>query len=280
MKRASMLWTILGAIIGVFAVIAALVVRRVRCAPAAQGRVTLLDIPVDPLTMAEALTRVEAFITAGGPHHIFTADASGIARAQEDRELFSIIGQADLVTADGAGVLLASRIAGARLPERVSGCDLVMTLCALAAARGYAVYFFGAAEGVAHDAAAILQERFPGLRVAGVRNGYYAPEDEARIARDIAVARPEILFVALGVPKQERFIRGYFEELGVPVMLGVGGSLDVIAGRLQRAPRWMQRTGLEWLYRLLQEPQRLPRMLLLPQFILQVWRWHGTTRRG
>ncbi len=246
--------------------------RRWKRAPLATERVELLDVPVDPLTMAEALARIEEFIRSRTPHHVFTADALGIMRSQDDPDLLEIVRQADLSTPDGAGVMFASGLHGVRLPERVSGVDLVERLCALSARKGYRIYLFGAAPKVAEAAAACLQARYPSLLIAGMHHGYFSPEEEADIVRDIAAAHPDILFVALGIPKQEQFIRRHFHALGVPAMLGVGGSFDVISGRLHRAPRWMQRLSLEWLYRLIQEPSRLPRITALPRFIMAAWK--------
>jgi N-acetylglucosaminyldiphosphoundecaprenol N-acetyl-beta-D-mannosaminyltransferase len=240
--------------------------------PVATDRVPMLGIPVDPLTMPDAIARAEGFIASRRPHHIVTADASGIMQAQDDPALLRMMQQAALVTPDGAGVLLAARLRGVQLPARVSGVDLVEQLSALAAQKGYLVYLFGAAEGVADEAAEKLKARHPGLTIVGTRNGFFADADAPAIAREIANTHPDILFVALGIPKQEQFIRGHFTELGVPVMIGVGGSFDVIAGRLQRAPAWMQRTGLEWLFRIAQQPKRLPRLAALPRFIVAAWR--------
>ncbi len=247
-------------------------VQRWRRTPLATRRLTLLEVPVDPVTMTDTLARIEAFIASRQPHHIFTADASGIMRAQDDPELLDIVQQADLVTPDGAGVLVATQLRGARLPERVSGCDLVERISALAAQKGYRLYLLGASEAVVQAAAGVLAARYPGLTIAGTHHGFFTPEQEPTIVRDIATARPDVLFVALGIPKQEQFIRRHFAELRTPVMIGVGGSFDVISGTLNRAPRWMQRAGLEWLFRLAQQPSRFPRMGALPRFILAVWR--------
>lgn len=258
----------------------ALLLRRWMRIPIATHRVNILDVPVDPLTMKNALAQIDEFVRSGRPHHVFTADATGIMQARHDPKLREIVQQADLITADGAGVMFASRMHGEALPERVSGVDLVERICALAAKKGYTVFFFGASEGVAHAAAAVLAVRHPGLKIAGTRHGFFSPADEPNIVREIADAKPDVLFVALGIPKQESFIHDHFEQLGVPVMIGIGGSFDVISGKLQRAPRWMQRTGIEWLYRLAQEPKRLPRLAALPKFILANWLNHRFGRRG
>ncbi len=248
-------------------------------AVAGEGKVEILSVPIDPLTYAGALERMDGFITAGTGHHVFTADVSGIMRAQEEPELLEIIRSSDLVTADGAGVLWAARIFDLPVPERVSGVDLVRRLCGLAAERGYGVFLLGASPGVAATAADVLRRENPGLRVVGVQDGYF--QDEEAVAEQLRAAAPQILFVAMGIPRQERFIRRWYRELHLPVCLGVGGSFDVISGRLERAPAWMQRAGLEWLFRVIQEPKRLPRLLALPRFVLAVavssWRaW----RRG
>jgi N-acetylglucosaminyldiphosphoundecaprenol N-acetyl-beta-D-mannosaminyltransferase len=246
--------------------------RRWKRVPVATQRIRLLDAPVDPLTMDEALARIEEYIASGRPHHIVTADASGLMRAQDDPELLSIIQRADLVTPDGAGVMLASHFSGRQLPERVSGVDLVEQISARAASTGYRLFLFGAEEGMAEAAAEKLTARYPGLRIVGARHGFFSPEEEPAIVQQITEAQPDVLFVALGIPKQEQFIRRHFEELGIPVMVGVGGSFNVVSGRLRRAPRWMQRAGLEWLHRLLIEPTRLPRLAALPRFIVEAWR--------
>jgi N-acetylglucosaminyldiphosphoundecaprenol N-acetyl-beta-D-mannosaminyltransferase len=249
-----------------------LLLRKWQRVPPARTRVAILRVPIDPLTMEHALERIDAFIRSGQPHHVFTADASGIMRAHEDPALLEMVRQADLITPDGSGVMLASRMRGVALPERVSGVDLVQRISERSAQRGYRLYFFGAAVGVAQAAADALQIRYPGMTVAGTRNGYFTPDDEANIVAEIAAAKPDVLFVALGIPKQELFIRRYFQQLGVPVMVGIGGSLDVISGKLQRAPSWMQRAGLEWLYRVLQEPTRYKRLTALPHFVVAAWR--------
>lgn len=246
--------------------------RRWKRVPFATERLELLDVPVDPLTMPEALERIEAFVLSRTPHHIFTADAVGIMHTQEDPELLDIVRHADLITPDGAGVMFASGLHGARLPARVSGVDLVEELSELSARKGYRIYLFGAAHGIAATAATCLKSRYPSLVVAGTRNGYFTAEEEEGIVRDIVAARPDILFVALGIPKQEQFIRRHFQELGVPAMLGVGGSFDVISGRLRRAPLWMQNMSMEWLYRFIQEPSRLPRFIALPRFVMAAWK--------
>jgi N-acetylglucosaminyldiphosphoundecaprenol N-acetyl-beta-D-mannosaminyltransferase len=160
------------------------------------------------------------------------------------------------VTADGVGVILAARILGVPLTERVAGIDLALALAAEVARSGGRLFLFGGAPGVAEAAAAELQRRHPALRVTGTQHGYLGADDEPRVIERIREARPDVLFVALGAPRQERWIRRWRAELPVAIAIGVGGSLDVFAGRVARAPGWMQRAGLEWLYRALREPRR------------------------
>ncbi|KPJ64013.1 N-acetylmannosaminyltransferase [candidate division KD3-62 bacterium DG_56] len=217
--------------------------------------------------MSMALDRIEEFVRSRSPHMVVTPDSSAIVRAQTDTELAEIMRSADLVTPDGAGVVWVARIFGLPLWERVTGCDLMQRICERGTQRGWRIYLLGAAPGIAEQAAARLAERCPGIQVAGTHHGYFTPEQEPEIVSAIAAARSDILFVAFGIPKQEKWIRRHLQALGVPVAIGVGGSFDVVAGRVSRAPQWMGRLGLEWLYRTLREPRRLGRALTIPRFL-------------
>ena len=234
--------------------------------------INLFGVRVDRVSMEEAMARVERFMREDTPHMIFTGDATGLMKAQDDPELCAIINSADLITADGAGVVLSSRLLNQPLEERVSGCDMVGEISRVAARMGRSVYLLGAAPGVAEKAAENLQKMAPGLQVAGCRDGYFKPDDEAAVVAEIAALHPGALFVALGIPRQEKFIKQHMQALGVPVCIGIGGSFDVISGLKKRAPRWMQRTGLEWLYRVSKEPSRLPRLTALPRIVLLSFR--------
>lgn len=236
-------------------------------AAAPPDSVRLLGVRLTPLSMEEALRRARTFIVEGSPHMIVTSDAIGVMTAREDEDLRRIMDEADIVTADGQGVVLAARLLDVPIRERVSGVDMVQRLCEVAAEEGRSVFLLGAAEGVAEQAAERLRQAVPGLEVAGVQHGYFGPEEEGGILERIRAARPAVLFVAFGIPRQEKWIRAHLGELGVPVCIGVGGSLDVISGRLRRAPLWMRRCGLEWLFRVLQEPRRLPRLRALPRIV-------------
>jgi N-acetylglucosaminyldiphosphoundecaprenol N-acetyl-beta-D-mannosaminyltransferase len=227
---------------------------------------------VDPLTLAGAVARVAEFIAAGNPHHVVTLNAEIAYRAYREPDLRAVINRAHLVTADGAGILWAARKLGTPLPERVTGIDLLQALAAEGARRGWRFYLYGAAPGVAEAAAARLVREHPGLVVAGTSHGYLSAREIPGLIEAIKEARPHILLVGLGAPKQEYWIAGHLKELQVPVAMGVGGSFDVLAGRTRRAPAWVQRLNLEWLYRVLQEPARVKRTLALPKFMLAVLR--------
>jgi N-acetylglucosaminyldiphosphoundecaprenol N-acetyl-beta-D-mannosaminyltransferase len=243
--------------------------------PAKAGqRVRMFGIPVDALDMKTAVSRIEQFIRERRPHQVVTSDSSAIARAQQDAELREILQTADLVTPDGMGVVWMGRILGLGIGERLSGVDLVGQICALAVERGYSVYLLGAREGVAEEAARTLKKSFPGLRIAGAWHGYFSSEEEPEVIARIKQCKPDILLVAFGIPKQEKWIRRHLEDLAVPVAIGVGGSLDVISGRVKRAPAWVQKAGLEWLYRTAQHPARLPRLAAVARFV-----WMGLSRR-
>ncbi len=230
--------------------------------------VSLLGVKVHAVTMPQALAQAEKFIREDTPHMIVTSDASGVMRAVDDPEFRDIVNRADLVTPDGAGVILSARLLNIPLEARCSGCDMVVGLCGVAAELGRSVYLLGGAPGVAELAGKKLQEQFPDLRIAGCRDGYFKPEDEPEVLEEIKRTRPAVLFVALGIPRQEKWIREHLEELGVPVSVGIGGSLDVISGLKKRAPVWMQRAGIEWLYRVAKEPSRLPRLAALPRIVV------------
>ena len=242
----------------------------------APSPVSILSIPVHNVTYDETLARIEAFVAAGGPHQVCTANPEFVMAAQNDPEFAAILKGADLVLPDGIGLLWASRrlAAAGRAPgtlrERVAGSTLTWRLADLAARRGWRVFFLGAAEGVAARAAEVLRQRSPGLIVAGVYAGSPRPEEEAEIVKRIVAARPQLLLVAYGAPQQDKWIARNAARLGVPVMMGVGGSLDFVAGGAARAPGWVQRLGLEWLHRLLRQPWRWRRMLALPRFALAV----------
>lgn len=223
----------------------------------------LLGVPVDDLTMSEALDRIESFImtgrASGKSHQIATVNADFVVNSLHDPELRRILQESDMATADGMPLVWGSRMLGVSLEDRVTGADLVPALCERAARKGFSIYLLGARPGIAARASEMLQERYPGLRVVGVHSPANRPllEMEATVIEQVRAARPDILLVAFGNPKQEKWISMHARDLQVPVSIGIGGTLDMIVGVTQRAPAWMQRSGLEWMYRLAQEPKRL-----------------------
>ncbi len=233
-------------------------------------KATVLGVSIDVVSMSQAVGKLELFIREQTPHLIATANAEMVMLAQADRELAAILAQSHLVVPDGAGVVWAARHQGYTIPERVAGYDLAQNLLAVAAEKGYRVFMFGSHPAVIDKAKNAAIEKYPGLTIVGVRNGFFTAEDEAAIIQAITAAKPDILLAALGVPKQEKWLARHLSALQVPVCMGVGGTFDVMAGAVKRAPRWMQRSSLEWLFRLLCQPQRAIRMLALPRFAIKV----------
>jgi N-acetylglucosaminyldiphosphoundecaprenol N-acetyl-beta-D-mannosaminyltransferase len=226
----------------------------------------ILGVRLDAVTMTEAVDRLDGFVRSGVPHQIVTINIDFIRLAVRDTAFMAVLNGADLAVADGVPVLWAARLLGFHLPERVTGVDLVERVAALSAACGYSLYLLGAAPGVAAAAAAALCGRYPGLRIAGTCSppyGEHSAREEAEMVARIRGARPDLLLVAFGAPRQDYWIARHKAALAVPVCIGVGGTFDLLAGKLKRAPRWLQRCGLEWAYRLAQEPGRLWKRYLL-----------------
>lgn len=232
--------------------------------------IELLGVRIHDVDMAASLEAIEGFIGSRTPHIVVTADASCVVLARKDAELREIVNSADLVTPDSIGILLAARLNGKPLTERVSGVDMLVLLCERASRAGHRVFLLGAAPGVADAAADKLRERFPGLDIVGVQHGYFKPEETDSVVSMIGSAEPDLLFVAFGIPLQEKWIRRHMEVLNVPVCMGVGGSFDVISGKVKRAPKWMQRYGLEWVYRLASNPRKIGKVMTLPIFVALV----------
>ncbi len=228
--------------------------------------VTLMGVPVHDVTTDETLAFVAQWIAEGGAHQIATVNPEFLMKARSDAPFRATLQRAALCIPDGIGVLWAARLRGKRLRERVAGSDLVPQLSAEAARQGWRIFYLGAAPGVAEKAAAILAARYPGLIVVGCYAGSPAPEEEDDIVARVRASQADVLFVAYGAPKQDLWLERNLARTGAAVGVGVGGSFDFIAGVARRAPRWIQRIGLEWLYRLAREPWRWRRQLALPQF--------------
>jgi N-acetylglucosaminyldiphosphoundecaprenol N-acetyl-beta-D-mannosaminyltransferase len=242
-------------------------------------KVNLLGAPVDSLTMEQTVERAAELVRQGGPRRVITLNPEYLYRAgQEDYSLMELVNKADLVTADGEGIVWGGRMAGTPFPERVTGIDLMLRLVERAAVEGWRIFLLGAAPGVAGEAAANLCRRHPGLQITGAHHGYFKSHEEAQIVEEIRRAAPQLLFVALGAPAQERWIDQYIEQIGSVTAMGVGGSFDVIAGRVPRAPLWMQRLKIEWLGRLIKEPSRWRRMLILPKYVWLVLKTYRFAR--
>jgi N-acetylglucosaminyldiphosphoundecaprenol N-acetyl-beta-D-mannosaminyltransferase len=207
--------------------------------------------------MDQALARIDETIARRGRLRIGVVNAAKIVSMRRDAVLRQDVVSSDLILADGMSVVWASRLLGRPLPERVAGIDLMLGMLRRGSERGYRVYCLGATEAVLEQVAARIAADYPHVRVVGQHHGYFAAEEEPAIAAGIAAAHADILFVAMTSPKKEKFLARWGDRLGVPVSHGVGGSFDVLAGKVQRAPERWQRLGLEWLYRLKQEPGRL-----------------------
>jgi len=240
----------------------------------------IFGIPIAALTLEQALDRVEHAIQARTRLQIGVVNAAKVVNMQRDALLRDDVLSSDLILADGIAVVWASRVLGVALPERVPGIDLMTGILRRGAARGYRVFCLGATDDVLDKAAARMLADHPGVRIVGCQHGYFSADQEERVARTIADARPDVLFVAMTSPKKEKFLARWSKELGVPVCHGVGGSFDVLAGKVRRAPRLWQLLGLEWLYRVLQEPGRLWKRYLVTNTLFCTMLLRGLLQRA
>ena len=234
--------------------------------------VNFMGLPIHPLTMQQSIALAKQFIVSGGHHQHIVLNADTVVQAQTNEKLNRIIGNSSMVTADGQSVVWASRLLGCALPERIAGVDLMLGLWSCSARNGFRVYLLGAdqesLEGTVASALSL------GVNVVGSRNGYWSSGEEDSVVEEVRAANPDLLFVAIPSPRKECFISEHLDDLGTTLAIGVGGAFDVVSGRITRAPRWMQEAGLEWAYRLIQEPRRLFRRYLVGniRFILMVLR--------
>ncbi len=232
--------------------------------PIAGGGVRqLFGIPVAALTLSQTIEVIELAISTREPLLIGVVNAAKIVNMRRDRELGAAVLASDVILADGFSVVLAARLLGRRLPERVTGIDLMYALLARASDRRYRVYCLGAGPAILDLAERAIKASYPHVQVVGRHHGYFAAEDEPSVADDVRRSAPDILFVGMTSPKKEQFLGRWGATLGVPVCHGVGGSFDVLAGKVKRAPARWQRLGLEWLYRVRQEPGRLWKRYLI-----------------
>lgn len=231
-------------------------------------KVSILGVEVDNLSLEEVKHRINQYIQSGQPNLIVTANPEIIWLARKDKEFAECLREASMITADGIGIVIASRIIGEPIKQRVTGIDLISALFKEGINNNYRFYFLGGKPGIAEKAALNMRENFPGVQIVGVQHGYF--NDDSEIVKDIISKKPDVLLVALGMGKQEKWIKDRAIPIGVPVSIGVGGSFDVFSGEVKRAPRWMQKTGLEWFYRLITQPTRIGRMMQLPKFLLVI----------
>jgi N-acetylglucosaminyldiphosphoundecaprenol N-acetyl-beta-D-mannosaminyltransferase len=220
-------------------------------------RVDVLGCAIDPLTMDQTVARCADLVEAGGFAQHIAVNAAKLVLLRDDPTLREITTRCELVNADGQSVVWASRLLRTPLPERVAGIDLMLQLIALAEERAWPIYVLGARVDVLEQAIVELRRRHPALIVAGQRDGYFTTEDEAAVVSEIRASGARLLFVAMSTPRKELFLGEHGPDLGVPFVMGVGGAIDVVAGVTRRAPVLWQKAGLEWLYRLLQEPRRM-----------------------
>ncbi len=231
-------------------------------------KVEIVGVGIDKVNMDEAAGMLAGFLEMDMCSMVFTPNSEILLDAVKDREFEGILNSGQLVVPDGIGVVIASRFYGTPVEERVAGYDLLLRLMKTADTQGRSIYLLGGKEGIAEEAAIKLTESYSGLKIAGTRNGYFESDEEERIIEEINSSNADILLVALGAPKQEKFIYNHKDKLKTKIAMGVGGSLDVLAGRAKRAPEFYQKAGLEWFYRLIKDPKRFMRIMKLPKFII------------
>lgn len=220
----------------------------------AEEQVNLLGLGINPLTMSQTVVRCEQLISTRNAQHVVVNAAKAVS-ANESTRLKDIINSCDLVSADGMSIVWASRLLGKPIPERVAGIDLMYELVGLSKMRGYTIYLLGASEDVSAQVCSNFEEK--GAKIVGRRNGYWDKSEELAVVQTIASLEPDILFIAIPSPEKEFFLHEQLSKLNCGLAVGVGGSFDVVAGKTQRAPKYLQNLGLEWVYRLMQEPKRM-----------------------
>ncbi len=231
-------------------------------------QIEILNVPIDAITMKEAIRLVTSFVEGDTLKKIYTPNPEIVMLAQENKELHNVIKEADLVVADGIGLIIASKLKSKGLVERVTGIDLMHHLLLYCGANNKSIYILGGKPGVPDVAATNITSKYRGINIAGFHHGYFKEENHLDIVEDINQSGSDVLFVCLGAPKQEIWIDKYKDQLKCKIAMGVGGSVDIHAGTVKRAPVFFQKLGLEWFYRLMKEPWRFKRMLILPKFLI------------
>lgn len=235
-------------------------------------KVNIFGVPISKLGFKDTVNMLVKAVESRKPHQVITANPIMVMAAQENNSYMAMMQKADIIVPDGAGVVWAAGYVGNPVQERVPGIEIMQELLNIAEARGWKVYLLGASPEVIQAAADRIRSNHPKLIMAGVRDGYFGADQDQEVIAGIRSANPDLLFVGRSADKQEPWIAQYKEALGVPVIMGVGGSFDVISGKLKRAPKLFRQLRLEWFYRLLQEPYRYKRMLVLPKFAMKVIR--------
>lgn len=236
-------------------------------------RVSVLDAPIDPWTMEQTVRAVDWLIEQGLFVHAIGVNADKLLQMRDDPVMDATVRRCEIVNADGASMVMAADKLGVAVPERVAGIDLMMELLALAECKGYSVYLLGAADSVVRKASEVVKERYPNIAVAGYRDGYFSEDEFDAVVDEVLTKDPKIVFVGITSPKKERLIERFREKGARAVFVGVGGSFDVVSGMIPRAPLWMQRANLEWLFRMAHEPKRL-----VKRYVVGNARFYGVLR--
>lgn len=241
-------------------------------------KVIICGIDIDNITMEDTIKKVEGYLKEDIPRRIYTPNTEIVMEAKDSKDLRDILNQGDLIIPDGIGLIYGSKLRKKPLKERVTGFDLSIEILKIANENNYSLYLLGGKEGVTKEAAENIKKEYPNIRIAGYHNGYFKgthigienSDEEKRIKDEIKNAKTDILFVGLGFPKQESWINDHINDLNIKLAIGNGGTMDIISGNSKRAPEIYQKLGLEWLYRLIKEPSRIKRQILLPKFIFYV----------
>ncbi|WP_010278950.1 WecB/TagA/CpsF family glycosyltransferase [Paenibacillus senegalensis] len=242
--------------------------------------VTIFGVPFSKMSLNETVEYLTNAIQEKRPHQVITANPIMVMEARKNNEYLDMMKRAELIVPDGAGIVWAANYVGEPVAERVTGFELLHELLKVGEKHRWKVYLLGASPDIIQAAADKLKQQYPLINFAGIRDGYFGPEQDEEIIADIQGKEPDLLLVGRSADRQEPWIDKYKHRLQVPVMMGVGGSYDVISGKLKRAPQWFIRMRLEWFYRLLQEPWRYKRMMVLPKFALSVIRHKDKVTRS
>lgn len=220
-------------------------------------RIEILQTPVDTLSFSETVAAADAAMKQRKLVHQVSLNVAKLVNMRTDQVLREDVLASSIISADGMGIVLAAKMLGRKVPERVAGVDLMIALLKLCAREGFRPYFLGATEAVVKTAADVAMKEFPGLVMAGYHDGYFTEKEEEAVVNDIRASGADCLFIAMPTPRKERFMKRHRDDMGVSFIMGVGGSLDILSGKTKRAPDWVQRAGMEWAYRVLQEPRRM-----------------------